>query len=679
MRPRSLPAVLSLLALLADCSAFALVARAEETAAPVPAPVEVVAARTASPIDPIREDLLALHFEAALAAIDALLRDPALPEPTRLEALVIRSQAHAATGAFDAAEKDFGEILEADPAFEPEAAAASKKAIARFEKAKAARVGVLRLDLDPPDAAILVDGRPARKLAGGLLPVLAGNRVLRLDRKGFDSLERRIDAEAGKETPFVIRMVPNSRSVVVRTDPPGVRVTVDGNLAGETALPRAGPPGAPAELAIEEVVPGEHGFTLEKSCYRTVQHHRMVTVDLMDRAPLAFDLVVLDPARSRLTLRGTIPGSEVRVDGTAAGSLPLEPLDLCPGPKELEVRAGGRVVYWDRPQLPEEGGLEVEIRPRPNLERFGAVWPADLGPFAASFNARPIEPLPRSVDPTSPAAWASLRLAPDTDLAIAVLPAADGGQGVRRLLFSPLLRTVDVLEGALPDTARPAWWRSASGMRIADSGVWGKAVVVEVVPGGGAAAAGVSVGDRVLSVGSSAVEDARQAVEALRNAPPGSEIEVRLAGAKSAPRTVRIRTAATPVVPVPAGAAGAAVTAAWAAADGAVPGDDAAPALANLAMLLSGASRHDLASETLRKIAWGDRNGIGGGTVAYLLGREMEAQGLEAEARAAFLRARETASTTQDDEGLDVAPAAADHLADLGVGSEPAAGKPTGR
>ena len=72
-------------------------------------------------------------------------------------------------------------------------------------------------------------------------PPTAGPVRLRLERKGFDPLERKIDVEPGRETPFVIRLVPNARSVVVRTEPDGVRVTVDGTAAGETARPASGP------------------------------------------------------------------------------------------------------------------------------------------------------------------------------------------------------------------------------------------------------------------------------------------------------------------------------------------------------------------------------------------------------------------------------------------------------
>jgi tetratricopeptide (TPR) repeat protein len=633
-----------------------------------------------SPLDAIRADLLALKFESALAAVESLLRDPALPEATRLEALGLRSQAHAATGALDTAEQDYREILELDAAFEPDAAVASRKALARFQKVRAERVGMLRLTLDPPDALVLADGRPARRLDAGLLPVLAGSRVLRFERKGFDPLEQKIDVEPGKESPLDVRLVPNVRSIVVRTEPDDVEVTLDGNPAGATARAKSGPADAPAELLVEALAPGEHTITLSKPCFRTVRHRRMITVDLMDHAALSMEPVTLDAARSRLTLKGEIPGAEVRVDAQPLGSLPLEPLDLCPGTREIEVRAGGRVVWWGRVELSEDGEREIQIRPRPNLYRLAAEWPVAFEPFAQAFSSRPPDLVPASADLTSLDGWEAVPLPAATDLAMAVLPAQAGRPAVRSVLYSPLLRTVERIDGAAPDPTRPAWQTGLTGMRLADSRAWGKAVVVEVVPDGPAAAAGVSVGDRVVGVGPSKVESSRQAVSALRSVPEGSEIEVRLVGPASAPRTVRIRTTPSPVLSLATNDdRSPAVVAAWAAADGASAGIAASSALANLALLLSRAGRHDLAAEALRRVPWGDRKGIGAGTGAYLLGRELLAQGLEAEARAAFRRARESSSTAGDDEGLPVAPAAADHLVDLGVGQEPAPAIPTGR
>jgi hypothetical protein len=68
-----------------------------------------------------------------------------------------------------------------------------------------------------------------------------------------------------------------------------------------------------------------------------------------------------------------------------------------------------------------------------------------------------------------------------------------------------------------------------------------------------------------------------------------------------------------------------------------------------------------------RRVRWAARPGVGDGTVSYYTARELETVSREEEARVAYGRASRTAATAFTDDGPRVAPAAADHLADLGV------------
>ena len=54
-------------------------------------------------LDAVREDLVELRFEKALAAIAAILGDPGMSEAEKAEVLVLRAQAHMAFGDLDAA------------------------------------------------------------------------------------------------------------------------------------------------------------------------------------------------------------------------------------------------------------------------------------------------------------------------------------------------------------------------------------------------------------------------------------------------------------------------------------------------------------------------------------------------------------------------------------------------
>ena len=618
-----------------------------------------------------REDLSELRLDAALAAVSRVLASQDLPEALRLEALVLRAQAHGAAGDLDATEEDFREILLLDPSFRPDPTLTARKAAARFDAVRAATVGTVRLLLDPPDAIVRFDGRVASRSTEGVYPTLPGSRALRVERRGFDAEERTVDVAIGQEISLSVRLVPNARTVVLRTEPEDVRVLVDGREAGLTARPRL-PDGTPlegraAELRLEDLPLGEHEFTLERTCFRTVTRREMLAVDLIDRSPLVSEVIEMVPVISTLAVRGAVKGAEAFVDGSPAGVLPQEAIRVCPGFRTVEVRARGRTLWRERMDLEEGRSRSIDVRPRPNLVLAGAeTVPAGFEDLAASTSPAGTVGLPASGDPGDAAAWEQVDLPPDADLVLALEPAS-GLRAARLLLYSPILRIVEPVADSGFDGHRPEWSRAVFGLGVADSRIGGPARVVHVAPAGPAEASAIRVGDRVLAVGASKVSGSAEVVAALRRQAPGAPVEIAVEGSGSGPRTVRATPSASPLVGESRGPAPAGFLAAWAASDGAAGGEAAASALANLALLLAGHGRHEEAVAVWSRVDFGERRGIGSGTVDYFRALSLEALGREAEARDALLRARSSSATIGDDEGLAIAPAAADRLADLGL------------
>ena len=109
------------------------------------------------------------------------------------------------------------------------------------------------------------------------------------------------------------------------------------------------------------------------------------------------------------------------------------------------------------------------------------------------------------------------------------------------------------------------------------------------------------------------------------------------------------------------------VMAAWARADMAAYPDHSTSAMANLALALAEAGKFEAAVEAWKRVRWGDRQGIGEGTRAYYLGVALDRLGREDEAVRAFRRALSSPATVFTDDGPRVAPAARDHLVDLGI------------
>jgi hypothetical protein len=625
-------------------------------------------------LDTIREDLVQLRLEKALAGIEALLADPGLQEAERQEALILRAQTHGAIGDFEAVEQDYRQILRVRPGYVPDASLTPDKAMARFRAVRDAMIGTLLLTLEPPDARLLVDGADVAVPSDGSLALLAGDRVLRAEAPGYDPEQQRIAVEPGSETPLRFQLIPNARTLVVRTVPDRVTVKLDGREVGQTRQPFGAEKGAglvPAELELELVPLGEHVIELSKPCFTPVRIEDFVSVDLLDTSPKRYDAVVMTPARAGLTIEGGPPGGRLRIDGKAAGTLPLaEPLSLCPGEVQVEVRAGGRPVWLSRETLAAEGGSRLTIDPRPGVLLVGTEsWPDALAALGDTFSTMGTAEVPRGSDLERADGWSRIALPSGADLALAVLPPAAAGGADRWLIYSPHLQRVEPLTVA-PVGTRPAWSRVVWGLELADSRVGDASRVIGIAAGGPAEAAGVRPGDRISAVDGAAVANAAATREALGRAPVDRAVSLTLLGPDGESREVELRGVASPRLlraaehDRPVG-----LLAAWAAVDSVGPGDTGALALANLALLLSRTGSPHLAVEQWRRVRLPERAGLGAGTVAYYLGRDLLALGREEDAVEAFRRAASSAATAFDDEGPAVAPAAEDHLVDLGVAS----------
>ena len=625
-------------------------------------------------LDRIRESLVQMHFDEALAAIEAVLARPALTETERGDALVLRAQAHAAFGDLDAVERDYSEILHLRPGYVPDPSLTPAKAQQRFEKVRAKTVGEVELTLDPRDATLFVDGREAGPPGpGGKLWLLAGSRTLRAERRGHDPAEQAVEVAAGKSVAVSLSLLPNARTVVLRTEPAGVRVAIDGRPAGETRSEEGSiGAGAPeAELVVEDLPLGEHVFELSKECYRAERMTDTLAVDLLDRSPKRYQVVRMAPARTPLVLKRGPAGAEVRVDGKPLGRLPAESLEACPGPREIAVVFRGRVVWSVQAELAESVEAAFDVEPRPNAALVGSeAWPPELRDFGAGFNT--IARLERraGADLSDAHAWDELDLPEHVDLALGVVRGERPGAADRWYLYSPILLAVTPL-AAPPAHERPAWTLAAWGLGVVDSETGGPARVVHVRTGGPAASAGLVPGDRVLEVGGRAVASARDVQATLDGARPDRPIRIKWRSAAAGDREAELSGRASPRL----GSGderpeAAAVRAAWAVVDALVRPDEAPSALANLGILLYEFDHDDLAADVWRRVDWGSRAGVGEGTKQYYLGRLLERLGREADAAEAYRRAARSESTAFTDDGPPIALAARDRLADLGVAQE---------
>jgi hypothetical protein len=629
--------------------------------------------RAAAPaeLERIRADIVEMRFEQALSGLDELLGRTDLAETDREQALVLRAEAHAAFGKFEALDRDYSEILSVQPGFAPDPKATPSKAMQRFEKVRAKTVGKIALALDPADATVLVDGRAAAPDAAGSLWVLAGPHTLRAERAGNDPAEQAVEVPAGGSVDLRLALVPNARTVVLRTVPDGVRVTVDGESVGQTSRdPAASGAPQPAQLVLENLPLGEHVFELSKECYRTERVTDTLAVDLLDRSPKSYQVVRLVEVRTPLELRGGPDGAEVRVDGKTIGRLPAETLEACPGTREISIVQRGRVLWKDQAELREAVPAVHDVAPRPNAVVVGAeAWPPELQAFAARLNTIEVRERPAGADLTTPEGFAALGVPQQQiDLVLAVLPGEPPASAERWFLYSPILRAVAPLAKP-PAIDRPRWATTSWGFGTVDSASGGPARVMRVRAGSPAATAGLVPGDSVLEVGGRAVASAAEVRATLEAARTDRPMRIKWRNLAGQQRDAELVGRPSPLLVEGSQeqAVEAIVRAAWAVVDGAAQPAEASSAMANLGLLLAEFGQPDLAAEVWRRVDWGGRDGIGEGTKQYYLGRLLERSGRESEAAAAYRRAAESRATAFSDDGPPIALAARDRLVDLGV------------
>lgn len=619
-------------------------------------------------LDGARLDLVELRFEQSLATLESLLARADLTLSERIEGWVVRSQAHVAFGDLDAAEEDYRQLLRLQPAFVPDSSLTPGKAMERYRRVRGALIGELVVDVQPPDAEISIDGIPVALTAQLALPMLVGEHRLRAARAGFDAAEAGVIVEAGKSTHLNLRLVPNSRTLVVRTDPADVEVRIDGRLIGRTTAV-IGADGwkdakQPAQLVVESVPLGEHVIELSKPCYRDKRSRELLTVDLVDWSPRLLAPSVLVPVSSTLVVVGGTPGAEILVDGERMSRTPSAPIELCPGERRLEIRHGSRRIWTQSLLLEGDRESVVRLAARPNVLILGeGEWPAALMGMASSFNFEG-RPQPTMLDLEQPRSWEALPLADDVDLVFA--RRSHEGRELGWWLYSPHLRQLSAIDDPPSNFRRPDWQAVTWGLALADSDRFGPALVATVAENGPAAKAGVLPGVRLMSLGGSQVTSAAQAQRLLSAASTSAPLAAEWVSHSGHTGHGQMEGRVSPSLDRPGSdPTQNAVRAAWAAVDAATAAEGAAIARANLALLQAQCGMHDEAAEHWRKVSLDERAGIGRGTVAYYLGCALQALGRPAEAIEAFRQAADSNATAFHDEGPPVAAPARDRLREI--------------
>ncbi len=238
------------------------------------------------------------HAEAELALRDALRLRPT-PITVYNLALALR-----ALGRYGESIECFERYLQQpEPAASPERLAAIRAELTELQR----MVPRVELTVQPPDAAVRVDGRAAQRDAAGLR-LDPGEHTFEVEAEGFERDRRVLTLAPGAQVILALslRPTPAEATLVVEPSLPSARVSVDGASVGNGRVERT-------------LQPGEH--VVEVSAAGHDLWRRAVT--LRPRGALRLD-VALTPTRAvsrtpAWVLPVAIVGGAALVAGVVAG------------------------------------------------------------------------------------------------------------------------------------------------------------------------------------------------------------------------------------------------------------------------------------------------------------------------------------------------------------------------
>lgn len=190
----------------------------------------------------------------------------------------------------------------------------------------AARPGSLTVITDPAQARIYIDDQFRGESPLSLADVPPGSHRVRVERRGFEPDARTVTVKADASATEEFRLVSNSGVLVLVTEPPGVKVLVDGIEVGETAAAEAGL--ISQALKVEYLGRGEHTLQLAKPGYSF--RPRRFTVEIGQA-------VTLHEKLTRLFIPDILVRTAPGEGGTRTGVLLREYPN---GDLEVEVRPG---------------------------------------------------------------------------------------------------------------------------------------------------------------------------------------------------------------------------------------------------------------------------------------------------------------------------------------------------
>ena len=534
--------------------------------------------------DPQRQSQSIDFFTQIIENVDAerRLREDVAQQLVELQhrSLENRASAYFNAGQVSGAADDFRQILLDDPRYALDAESLSPKIVDFFEDQRKQLIGYIAVTTEPAGARVTVNGKFVGITNFFPMEVHTGIARVEVTLVGFESyIDEKMRIESGEIMTLDLVLNRTSARLPIITDPPGVKILVNGEVVGTTtgALPpdlrsfipeNLDPAMLSAPFDLASLPLGQHEIELRLDCYQSVKF----PFTAEEARDYTTQIIKLEDSVGSVMIDSNPSDARVYLDGELRGNTPLNLPRVCSGSHRLEVKHDtGK--YVEDIEVGEDEALSIECPIRPTLAVLGFMGDAGVSARDLSDIRKKLEGELQNLEVMNlvfaDEQIVQRELAP-LGLSAFVPALAEEevpGDRVQELAeklgetleveafligYVPAQRlTKDVVFHLLavgspePDLYRlnyldrealPAFMTELStptrlfgswaGLTAIDTHLMEGPIVLKVEEQGPAAQAGIQVGDVIVEVGEQGVARALDVLEAVRAAEPGSTVSV---------------------------------------------------------------------------------------------------------------------------------------------------------
>lgn len=203
----------------------------------------------------------------------------------------------------------------------------------------------IALTSQPDHADVWVNGAVQGSTPTVLSGLAAGSYLIELHKEGYQRAYRNVNLLEGQQLKLDMKMKPETGLLLVRTDPAGVELLVDGASRGQT-------PVLLSDLALGK-------YEIEFRAPKLMP--RRMDVEIKGRTPQKID-AKLAMNTARLTVTSEPSDAEFRVNGVLMGKTPVVIDEIPAGDAELRVSKRGYKPYFREMTIEAARPYEVIAR-----------------------------------------------------------------------------------------------------------------------------------------------------------------------------------------------------------------------------------------------------------------------------------------------------------------------------